>query len=512
MARLEQGYDFNQEMRTWVSPSLIEANHILSLSQQELQAAIQQEMAQNPALELEHHTTCPKCNSVLEGTWCPTCRQSVEAPLTEQTLDSLDEWDTPSLTGVAADADDFDPMTIVAERQSPIDQLRADAHVSLHQADYPIAELIIDSLDERGFLTEPLDEIAEQAGATEQDVEEVLGIIQSVAPVGVGARNLAECLLLQAKYLRTQNVSIPEHFDDVVGNHLNDLGSHRFGHIQRTLGIESDHLEAIREFIRSQLNPFPLQSHAAQYWQAPSEDGHITPDVMIDLIDDHIVVSIADNRYFHLRTNRLYEQLANEFSRTVKKSDQQPDRKDNEAPETDNADVPPSDDIESETNLSEIDLASASSEDKTHVRRYTQRAQMFMHNIDQRRTTLLRISECICRFQEGFLRGGVRELRPLTRALVAQEVGVHESTVSRATANKFVQLPTRKVIPFSDFFTPSLSVKDVLKEIIDRETAAGETLTDKRIVELLQDEGIRIARRTVAKYRAELGILPSTMR
>jgi RNA polymerase sigma-54 factor len=135
-----------------------------------------------------------------------------------------------------------------------------------------------------------------------------------------------------------------------------------------------------------------------------------------------------------------------------------------------------------------------------------------MNNIEQRQNTLLRISQCICRFQEGFLRGGVRELRPLTRALVAQEVGVHESTVSRATANKFVQLPTRKVIPFSDFFTANLSAKEVIKQIIMRASNDDETLTDKRIVELLQDEGIRIARRTVAKYRAELGILPSTMR
>ncbi|MDI3340225.1 MAG: RNA polymerase sigma-54 factor, partial [Sphaerobacter sp.] len=127
----------------------------------------------------------------------------------------------------------------------------------------------------------------------------------------------------------------------------------------------------------------------------------------------------------------------------------------------------------------------------------------------QRRDTLYKISKCIVELQEDFLRGGVRELRPLTRAVVAQQVGVHESTVSRATANKYVMLPTRKVIPFSDFFTPSLSVKDVIKEMIEREKTP---LTDRRICELLSKQGIRIARRTVAKYRAELGILPSTMR
>jgi RNA polymerase sigma-54 factor len=159
-----------------------------------------------------------------------------------------------------------------------------------------------------------------------------------------------------------------------------------------------------------------------------------------------------------------------------------------------------------------VPLVVTSDTDRGHVRQYSSRAKLFISNIQQRRETLLKISRCICEMQENFLRGGVRELRPLTRAIVAQQVGVHESTVSRATANKYVMLPTRKVIPFSDFFTPSLSVKDVIKELIEREAKKGEPLTDRRIGELLRDQGIRIARRTVAKYRAELGILPSTMR
>ena len=156
--------------------------------------------------------------------------------------------------------------------------------------------------------------------------------------------------------------------------------------------------------------------------------------------------------------------------------------------------------------------ALVSDEDRAHVRQSTSRARLFIANIQQRRETLLKISRCVCDLQESFLRGGVRELRPLTRAVVAQHVGVHESTVSRATANKYVMLPSRRVVPFSDFFTPSLSTKDVIKELIERETRNGEHLTDRRICDLLLDQGIRIARRTVAKYRAELGILPSTMR
>lgn len=502
MAWMEQGFDATQEMRSWISPSLIEANHILSLSQQDLQALIEQEMSQNPALELENRATCPVCMSVLDGAWCPTCQRTVEVQRREESLDAMDEYEVPSAPSAPADSsDDFDPMTIVASDVSPLEQLHTDARMSLHEDDYATASMIIDSLDERGFLTMSLDEIAEPLGISVDDVEEVLGIIQNVAPVGVGARNLSECLVLQVEYLRQLGTPIPPYTDDVVRDYLDEFGAHKYGQIQKKLGISADELDDIREFIRAQLNPFPLQSHANRSWQAPNDDGHVTPDVIIEIVDDNIQIAIADNHFFHLRTNALYSQLMREFS--TRKAREEPANNRNDV-----ADDNPSED----TIISREQIAESSSEDKQHVRRFAQRAQTFMSNIEQRQSTLLRISECICRFQEAFLREGVRELRPLTRALVAQEVGVHESTVSRATANKFVQLPNRKVIPFSDFFTANLSAKEVIKQIIERENAKGESLTDKRIVELLQDEGIRIARRTVAKYRAELGILPSTMR
>lgn len=502
MAWMEQGFDQSQEMRSWISPSLIEANHILSLSQQDLQALIEHEMSQNPALELENRATCPVCMSVLEGAWCPTCQRTVEVQSKDESLDAMDEYEVPSAPSAPADSsDEFDPMTIVASDVSPLQQLHTDARMSLHEEDYPIAEMLIDSLDERGFLTMSLEEIAKSLEIDVDDVEEVLGIIQSVAPVGVGARNLGECLVLQVNYLRERGVEIPEHTEEIVSENLEDFGAHKYGQIQKRLKLTPDDLDDIREFIRAQLNPFPLQSHISRSWQAPNADGHVTPDVIIELVDDVLQVAIADNHFFHLRTNALYSELMRKFSTRSSKAKQE------EAQESESGEA----EVD-EIHFSQEQLAESSSEDKQHVRRFAHRAQTFMSNIEQRQSTLLKISECIVRFQESFLREGVRELRPLTRALVAQEVGVHESTVSRATANKFVQLPNRKVIPFSDFFTANLGAKEVIKQIIERENAKGESLTDKRIVELLQDEGIRIARRTVAKYRAELGILPSTMR
>lgn len=501
MAPMNQGMDTSQEMRAWISPSLIEANHILSLSQQSLQELIQREMAENPALELESLATCPVCQSPLEGFWCPTCQRTIERERSEQSLDSMDEYEVASAPSAPEDSStEFDPMTVIATDQDPVDLLREDAHISLHAEDHPIADIIIDSLDERGFLTMSIEEIASHLQLAPQDVAEVLSIIQQVAPIGVGARSLQECLLLQIAFLKELGTEIPPHTEEVVRDSLDDLGAHKFGLIQKQLGLSSAELDGIREFVRNHLSPFPLQNHSARNWQSPSHDGHITPDVIIEIVDHEIQVRIADNHYFHLRTNALYQQLAQDTgSASVASSTHQPV-------------ISESASLDHTDNVIETQFELTSTADRNHVRSHTQRALLFMNNINQRQSTLLRISDCICRFQEDFLREGVRELHPLTRATVAQEVGVHESTVSRATANKFAQLPNRKVIPFADFFTANLSAKEAIREIIERFAKSGNQVTDKRIVELLEDEGIRIARRTVAKYRAELGILPSNLR
>jgi RNA polymerase sigma-54 factor len=509
MAWMEAGFEYGQEMRQWVSPSLIEANYILSLSQQELQTVIEAEMAQNPALELDERPTCPVCESVLEGRYCPVCRANQQKETEIESLDSMDDNLEPPLATSSTREEDpeFDPMTLVASSESVIDQIHADARISLDESEHPIAAFIIESLDERGFLTMSSRATAKMLGVPESAVDSVIEVIQDVAPVGVGARDLRECLLLQLDFLDRLGQEIPEHTRTIIDTYLAEFGAHKFGQITRALGMTGEELEDVRDFIRKHLNPFPLQSDQAKSWRSPTDSRFVAPDVIIDIRDEELVVEVVNNKFFHLRTNALYDQLANEFSRKRGKGS----LKDRIAERNAAAAGEPSPN-EDHIEVDAATIAGTSSDDKQHVRQYTNRAKMFMMNIQQRRDTLLRISECICEFQENFLRGGVRELRPLTRALVAQQVGVHESTVSRATANKYVMLPNKKVIPFSDFFTPSLSTKDIIKEIIERESQKGVPLTDRKICDLLLDEGIRIARRTVAKYRAELGILPSTMR
>lgn len=488
---MEAGLDLSQEMRSWVSPSLIEANYILSLSRQELQHAVQAEIEANPALDVEDFATCPVCDNVLEGSFCPICLTSQKDRSEPERYEDMPEL-LINLSQTREDNDDFDPLALVAQGDDIRDQILRDARTLLPAAEFPIAEFLVDAIDERGIITCDLEELAALVNRPLAEIEAIVEVIQDVAPVGVGARSLEESLLLQIAYLRRAGVEVPPQVEPIVARHLTELGAHRFGQIAKELGYSAEEVEAARDFIRSYLNPFPLQTQQARSWRTPTGAQYVAPDVVIVLMNDDLHVEVVDTPHFHLRLNPIYDKLSVELTR------RRPAAADGS---NGNGHAP----------RVAADPA-VSSEDRDHIRNYSSRAKLFIANIHQRRETLLKISRCICELQEPFLRGGVRELKPLTRAIVAQQVGVHESTVSRATANKYVMLPSRKVIPFSDFFTPSLSVKDVIKELVEQEANKGEHLTDRRICDLLMDRGIRIARRTVAKYRAELGILPSTMR
>jgi RNA polymerase sigma-54 factor len=150
-----------------------------------------------------------------------------------------------------------------------------------------------------------------------------------------------------------------------------------------------------------------------------------------------------------------------------------------------------------------------SDEEREHIQHYVSRAKMFIANINQRRQTMQKITNFLVDYQQEYLRSGVRQLKPLTRAMLAEKTGIHESTVSRATAAKYVMLPNGEVIPFSNFFTASLSVKDIIKDMV---SAEDRPLTDQEIAVRLREYGYNVARRTVAKYRDQLDILPSSLR
>ncbi len=269
---MEQGFDYSQEMRQWVSPSLIEANYILSLSQQELQAVIEQELLSNPALEIEDRAL-PGRGSALEGTWCPTCRTDRDRS-SNASPDGRDDFE-PRVASVASDDDDFDPLSIIASRVDPRETILTDAHIPLDDGEYRIAEFIVESLDERGFLSEDTASIAEALGVTHAAVETVLEVIQDVAPVGVGARDLAECHHLRPLLRRTAKRSPTT--SAISSTIISPTSAPTRSEARPPLGVTPADIELARDVIRESPQPAPAPGREARSWCTPTDSPLVSP-------------------------------------------------------------------------------------------------------------------------------------------------------------------------------------------------------------------------------------------
>jgi RNA polymerase sigma-54 factor len=467
---MEMNQDTAQVLTQKVSPRLIAANHILEMSSQELQSAISSEIDDNPALDLLDTVVCPTCGQPIEGESCPRCsRKQDETPVidpTEQYLENL----AYNSTAVSRD-EEFDPLTLVAAQETLEERLMRDLSSFLPEEDMAIAEYLVGSLDSDGYLRASTYEIASRFDVEPDKVEEVIQALQTLEPPGIGARDIRECMVLQLKYLAAQGVEHPLAMM-LVQDHLEDLGKHKFNRIAQHLDVQVEDVEECWEFIKSKLNPHPAQgSDGIPTRSGPRPvQGYVMPDVTILETEEGFQAEVVESRRFALSVNGMYQQLLTQASSNgVNYTDQ----------------------------------------DREHIQNYVSRAKMFIANINQRRQTMQKISDFLVAYQEEFLRHGVRHLKPLTRAMLADQTHIHESTVSRATAAKYVMLPNGKVIPFSNFFTASLSVKDIIKDMISSEDQA---LTDQEIAERLREYGYNVARRTVAKYRDQLDILPSSLR
>jgi RNA polymerase sigma-54 factor len=469
---LDLGQEFTPTQTLKVSPRLVAANYILELSSQELQQQIATELSENPALELVEIPTCRVCGTELQGSICPRCiqRQKVGSSSSYGPDGHSYSYEDSDSRNRSPDDEDFDPLTRVASEQTLAERLLMEMGAALPDEDMGIAEYLVGSLDEKGYLAIKIEDVAYELDVSIDKVRAVLRVLQAQEPIGIGARNLRECLSIQITHLEERGLSQP-HAREIVTQFLTELGEHKFGRIAHELRISQQEVADVWEFVKSKLNPHP--AHGFSSTNASDRDTramYIIPDVVISKGDDDFEVEVVESRRFVLRVNPMYTRLSADLHRSS---------------------------------------ASMNPDEKRHVQQYVGRAKLFIANINQRRQTLFNITRCLVDQQREFLERGVRHLRPLSRAAVAQQLGVHESTVSRATASKYVMLPNGEVIPYAHFFTPSLSVKDIMKEVIEKE---GKPLTDSEIVERLKDRGIHIARRTVAKYRMQLAILPSSLR
>jgi RNA polymerase sigma-54 factor len=261
---------------------------------------------------------------------------------------------------------------------------------------------------------------------------------------------------------------VPAIVRTVIADHLNDLGERRFAQIAGVIGCRAEEVVEAWEFIKANLHPYPAAAFGAP--SGGARRPFLRPDVLIRVVDGQIEVEVVESRRFSLRVDATYARLS-----------------------------------------AGLRSAEASEADRQHVREFVGRARFFIDNVNRRRATLQRIAECLVDRQREYLLHGVQHLVPLTRAEVGSVTGMHESTVSRATADKFVMLPTGEVVPFGHFFTASLGVKDQIKHLVQGEDPANP-YSDQEIAELLAAEGVAIARRTVAKYRDELHLLPARLR
>jgi RNA polymerase sigma-54 factor len=470
----------NQQIPTRVaSPQLVAANHILALSSAELQNLIHREIAENPALEMEELPVCPQCGRPLQGTRCLNCLTAPKEQPERATLDRDDFSDDGALwqrrTSSSGDDEEFDPTTRVAAQMSLAEHLTLSLQAQYAAEDAPIIEYLVGNLDEDGRLRCDVDEVVDLFDLKPRRVESMIRSLQAMEPVGVGARDLRECLLIQLTYLESQGVYQP-FAREVIDRFLTQLSEHKYGQIALQLGTTTETIHEVSEFIKRNLNPFPARGYLGSNLSSGGErTSTVLPDVIITkrlLTDDtHTYdVEVVESKRYFLNLNPSYAQLYAEMGNRQ---------------------------------------ATLSENERRHIQQYVSRAKLFISNINQRRQTLSKITRHILDLQRDFLDLGIRNLRPLTRARVAAELGMHESTVSRATAAKYVMLPTGEVIPFSNFFVANLGVKDLIKDLIENEE---NPLTDQELADLLSDRGIPVARRTVAKYREQLGILPSTLR
>jgi len=330
-----------------------------------------------------------------------------------------------------------------------------------------IGDAIIQNLDEDGLLRVPLEDVANMGPYPMEEVERSLGVVQSLDPAGVAARSLKECLRIQLRVLGLEGSPA----DVMVRDFMKQLQSHQYGEISRQMGLTSEEVAHHLEIIQG-LDPRPGNRHS------PQKSAYILPDVYVVKEGDDYKIILNDDGLPKLRISPTYKRML--------------DEKKEGAEET-----------------------------RAYVKDKLRSALWLLKSVDQRQRTIYKVSESIVKYQRAFLDHGISHLRPLVLRDVASDIGMHESTVSRVVANKYMHTP-RGVLELRFFFhssitsamgeaVSSVTIKQRIRKMIEEEDAS-RPLSDSRIAAILDKEGLPLARRTVAKYREELRIPPSNLR
>jgi len=481
---MEQSFAYIPEQKNHqvISPSQIIAIRILTCNQQQLCQKIGEEMNDNPALEGDADELCTICHHSLNECGCSSNSSASlhDADGGEIFNDGRsDDWDLSMHSVRSAgsfDENDEDPINRIGGRDEYCAGLLVSLHATIHSEDTAIADYLVGNLNDKGLL--PVTIVADTAnimGVAIERVESVLYSLQQLEPSGIGARTAKESLLLQLARLRAENyprdLTLAE---TIIRDHFEALAARHYREISRKLPDKTPRMiEIEHQFIRNTLHPHPAHGFDPDLSGMVTGAIPIRPDVVIRRSSVGLVADVIERRRWHgLKISPTYL--------SVQK-------------------------------MLKEDSMTCSTEEQKHIKESTDNAKNLLAALDQRWKTMQKVANSLINLQRDYIDNGPSGLIPLTRKDVGEVIGMHESTVSRATAGKFVLLPNGETVPFDNFFNDSLSVRIAIEHLVETEDLR-HPYSDEQLTAALKSQGLDVARRTVAKYREEMRILPSRLR
>ncbi|MBI5417923.1 RNA polymerase factor sigma-54 [Candidatus Poribacteria bacterium] len=446
---------------------LRQAIDLLMLSNLELVQKIEQEMVANPLLE-------EIIDTATQNVSIDTVEEKIDNQKTDSKMDDEDylvwkdhlEDDSSYKSGTYEQKEESNYEEYTTRKASLQDHLLWQLDmIKLPYHEYKIGELIIGSLNHDGYFASSIEELAQSLNISHQEVEKILKIIQKFDPLGVAAAKLQECLYIQVRELYPTD----KFLHNMIQNYFEDICERRFQKIAQELNIDTEKVHKYFELITA-LEPKPGRQYSSELIK------YVVPDVIIKKEDDNYVVIVNDNYLPRLRINEYYKKI-------LQKSDTQ--------------------------------------EIKKYLKQKLDSAAWLLNSIDQRKSTLFKVVTQIVEHQKKFLDKGILHLKPLSLSDIALQVGMHESTISRVTTNKYAETPMG-IFELKYFFVRGMEnifgedistarIKDKIRTIVENENKS-KPISDQKIVEVLKQEGLNIARRTVTKYREEMNILASSKR
>ncbi len=458
-----------------MTPQLQMAIKLLQLSRLELMDVIRQEMVENPALEESQDTAVQDIEPEQDGFEPEETLTAKEVTIEERIRDDIDwnnyidEYNTPGQIYFEGEKkEEINLESFTAQKRTLKDHLLWQLLMtSPSPEDEKIGSLIIGNLNLDGYLEVTLDDLVQMSGAPAEQVAQVLSRMQNFDPVGVCARNLRECLLIQASKLDLDNTIVSV----LIREHLHHLENKNYKAVSKALKVDLKDVLAAVKVIQG-LEPKPGRQFSEE------EPRYIIPDIYVYKIDDELIIVLNDDGLPRLKINSYYR---NAIARG----------------------------------------RSIGEKEREYIQEKMRSATWLIRSIHQRQKTIYRVMKSILGFQKDFFEKGIAHLKPMVLRDVARDISMHESTISRVTNNKYAYTP-QGIFELKFFFNSpisrfdgealaSASVQEKIRRVIENESSK-KPFSDSKIVEILKDDNINIARRTVAKYREVMKILPSNMR